>query len=247
MPREFLSENLVHDLFGQTHRVADAATMSKRAILCPKNEHARLINDEVLARLEGPVRTYRSIDRVRAEPGDDEDALQVQYPPEFLHSLNPSGLPPHALHLKIGAVVMALRNLCTDNGICNGTRMIVRDMKDNVILAEVINGAHAGHIQMIPRVPLDTSSDPRVPFTHVRHQFPIRLAYAMTINKSQGQTLDRVGLLLPEPVFSHGQLYVACSRVRNGESLKIQVIDGEKQGLVDGGTITDNVVYPEVL
>ncbi len=122
-----------------------------------------------------------------------------------------------------------------------------RDMKDNVILAEVINGAHAGRVEMIPRVPLDTSSDPRVPFTHVRHQFPVRLAYAMTINKSQGQTLDRVGLLLPEPVFSHGQLYVACSRVRNGESLKIQVIDGEKQGLINGDTITDNVVYPEVL
>jgi ATP-dependent DNA helicase PIF1 len=152
----------------------------------------------------------------------------VQYPPEFLHSLNSSGLPPHALNLKIGAVVMALRNLCIDNGICNGTRMIVRDMKDNVILVEVINGAHAGHVQMIP---LDTSSDPRVPFTHVRHQLPVRLAYAMTINKFQGHTLDRVGLLLPEPVFSHGQLYVVCSRVRNGESLKIKPVHGGRAGL----------------
>ncbi len=138
----------------------------------------------------------------------------MQYPPEFLHSLNSSGLPPHALNLKIGAVVMALRNLCIDNGICNGTRMILRDMKDNVILVEVINGAHAGHVQMIPRIPLDTFSDPRVPFTHVRHQFPVRLAYTMTINKSQGQTLDRVGLLLPEPVFTHGQLYVAYAQRR---------------------------------
>jgi hypothetical protein len=92
------------------------------------------------------VRTYRSIDRVRAEPGDDEDALQVQEPPEFFHSLNPSGLLPHALNLKIGAVVMVLRNFCIEDGICNGTRMIVRDMKDNVILAEVIIGAHAGHV-----------------------------------------------------------------------------------------------------
>ncbi len=50
----------------------------------------------------------------------------------------------------------------------------------------------------------------------------------MTMNKSQGQTFDRLGLLLPQPVFSRGQLYVAFSRVRSQMSAKIQLIKEEK-------------------
>jgi ATP-dependent exoDNAse (exonuclease V) alpha subunit len=69
-------------------------------------------------------------------------------------------------------------------------------------------------------------------------QFPIMLAFAMTINKSQGQTFDRVGLLLISQVFSHGQLYVAMSRIRRSDALKI---------LSSGPNTTKNVVYKEVL
>jgi ATP-dependent exoDNAse (exonuclease V) alpha subunit len=71
-----------------------------------------------------------------------------------------------------------------------------------------------------------------------RRQFPITLAFAMTINKRQGQTFDRVGLLLTSQVFSHGQLYVAMSRVRRSDALKI---------LSSDPTTAKNVVYKEVL
>jgi replication factor A1 len=68
------------------------------------------------------------------------------------------------------------------------------------------------------------------------------VSYAMTINKSQGQTLDFVGLYLKTPVFSHGQLYVVVSRVISRQSLKILIVNE------DGtcGSQTKNVVYPEV-
>jgi len=72
----------------------------------------------------------------------------------------------------------------------------------------------------------------------------------MTINKAQGQTLDKVGIFLPEPVFGHGQLYVAFSRVRKQSDVKIKIIDGPNQGrLIEGSdaTFTKNVVYKEVL
>ena len=54
-----------------------------------------------------------------------------------------------------------------------------------------------------------------------RKQYPLRLAYAMTVNRSQGQTLDHVCLDLRAPPFSHGQLYVALSRVRKKGNLII--------------------------
>nr|CAH7751480.1 unnamed protein product [Callosobruchus chinensis] len=62
-------------------------------------------------------------------------------------------------------------------------------------------------------------------------QFPIRLAFAMTINKSQGQTFDKIGIFLPDPVFTHGQLYVAFSGVRRFDDVKIQIINTTEQGL----------------
>ena len=142
---------------------------------------------------------------------------------------------------------MLLQNLSIGSGLCNGTRMIVRDMNVNVLKVEVITGVLRGSVHLLLRVSLDTSSDVSIPFNLSRRQFPIKLAYGMTINKSQGQTFDRVGLLLPEPVFTHRQLYITCLRVLSEDSLKIQVINGPKQGKTDAVTVTENVAFEEVL
>lgn len=157
---------------------------------------------------------------------------------EFLNSLELSGLPPHILKLKTGAIVMLLRNLNASQGLLNGTRLIVRNMYDNCLDLEIITGERVGQRVFIPKIDL-TPSDTTLPFSFKRRQFPIRLAFCMTINKAQGQTLDRVGIYLPQPVFSHGQLYVAMSRVRSFENLKVQIIPK--------GNTTLNVVFREVL
>ena len=72
-----------------------------------------------------------------------------------------------------------------------------------------------------------------------RTQFPIKLAYAITINKAQGQSLERVGLYLDNQVFSHGQLYVALSRATSPENVAILI--------PNGGDIATNIVYKEAL
>ena len=94
-------------------------------------------------------------------------------------------------------------------------------------------GKYAGESIFIPRIPLVPNGDD-LPVEWKRLQFPVKLSYAMTINRSQGQSLENVGLNLDTPVFSHGQLYVGCSRV------------GNPKNLTPGGK-TKNVVYPEAL
>ncbi|KIN97682.1 hypothetical protein M404DRAFT_159715 [Pisolithus tinctorius Marx 270] len=72
--------------------------------------------------------------------------------------------------------------------------------------------------------------------------FPVHLAYSMTINISQGQTVQHVGLDLRTPVFSHGQLYVALSRCTHPRNIKML---HSGQGHQTNNSM--NVVFNEVL
>jgi len=86
-----------------------------------------------------------------------------------------------------------------------------------------------------------TPSDTRIPFKFQRKQFLLTVSFAMTINKIQGQSLKHVSLYLPSPIFSHGQLYVALSRVTSKEGLKILIYDDDGEDT----DVTSNFVYHE--
>ncbi|XP_035830922.1 ATP-dependent DNA helicase PIF1-like [Helianthus annuus] len=136
---------------------------------------------------------------------------------------------------------MLLRNIDQQNGLCNGTRLQVTFLGKRVIEAEIISGANVGTRTFIPRISM-IPSDKKIPFAFQRRQFPVAVCFAMTINKSQGQSLSKVGLFLKEPVFTHGQLYVALSRVKSREGVKMLILDKDGKPT----NTTTNVVYKEV-
>lgn len=201
--------------------------LRERAILAPKNDHVNEINFKIQEKLPGAITAYQSMD----SPMNQDDA--VNYPIEFLNSLNPPGMPPHRLNLKVGAPIILLRNLKPPK-LCNGTRLVIKTMRANVIEAIILTGKGKGEIVLIPRIPMIPTD---MPFEFKRLQFPVRLSFAMSINKAQGQTLSVCGLQLEEPCFSHGQLYVGSSRVGHPTSLFVNVTDKK----------TRNIVYQNVL
>lgn len=221
-------DQLIHKVFPNLQlRYTDPYWLCERAILAPLNATVDDINSKLLHILPGQPMVYKSVDFVT-----DSDET-VNYPTEFLNSLTIAGLPPHKLTLKVGAPIILLRNLNPPK-LCNGTRLTIKQLTNNLIEATIMTGMAKGEAVFIPKIPLIPSN---TPFPFKRIQFPVKISFAITINKSQGQSLKVVGLNLLEPVFSHGQLYVGCTRVGSQDNLFI---------LSPGGK-TKNIVYNEAL
>lgn len=188
----------------------DEKDYDKTAILAPRNDEVDLLNSKIIQKFrkndeENKLKTYLSADSI------EDDLNSMILPNEVLNSITPSGLPPHKLELKKYAIVILLRNINPRKGLCNGTRMRILQLRETIILCTIISGKFEGTNVIVPRIPLTSTDERYPPFTRV--QFPIKLAFAMTINRGQGQSFGRVGGYLVYHVFSHGQLYVALSRV----------------------------------
>ena len=188
------------------------------------------VNEALLREIDGDLKIYKSIDTVT------NDTEVTEYPSDVLNSLTPAGMPSHRLALKIGAPIMLIRNLDPPK-LCNGTRLQVTQLFDRLVEAKIMIGQFAQEKVLIPRIPMIPSD---FPIEFKRLQFPLKMSFAMSINKSQGQTLDVAGVHLKNPCFSHGQLYVALSRVGSPDKLFILPTDSD-----DGST--ENVVYREML
>ncbi|XP_020978281.1 ATP-dependent DNA helicase PIF1-like [Arachis ipaensis] len=213
--------------------------LKERAILAPTLHMVDEINSFMMSLNSEESKTYYSSDTA-CQSEAHNDLLASVHTPEFLNSIRCSGVPNHELTLKVGTPIMLLRNIDHSAGLCNGTRLVVSKLGRHIIEARSFLGSGNGDKVFIPRMTL-TPSDHRIPFKFQRRQFPIMVSYAMSINKSQGQSLSNVGLILKKHVFTHGQLYVALSRVTHRRGLKILICHDEHEKRK-----TDNVVYKEV-
>ena len=137
-------------------------------------------------------------------------------------------------------------NLNPQNSLVNGTRLVITRCTSHVLAAKA--WTPAGVLQqdevLIPRINFVGDNDGRMPFKMRRRQFPVAPAFAMTINKSQGQTLSTVGIFMTDQVFSHGQMYVALSRATSERGIKVLNLD---TAYVQNPRKVQNVVWHEVL
>ncbi|KAI0769662.1 hypothetical protein BD413DRAFT_477220 [Trametes elegans] len=133
-------------------------------------------------------------------------------------------------------------NFAPDRGLVKNTRVVVMHIGRRIVTVRILRG-----IGGVSSVDAEDVVISRIPFTAalesghrlVRRQFPLAPAYATTFNSCQGLTLDVVGVDLTRPVFSHGQLYTALSRIRHRTHAKVRLRRGQ--------TSTRNVTYHEIL
>ena len=241
----------------------DPEWLAARAILTPLNATVDAINAQVTEAFPG-----EAIELLSSDIASETDAIAVTE--ELLNTLHVPNFPAHELRLKPRMPLMLLRNVSPPDGLCNGTRLIFHRVVGSggrrLLECEIASGskAHIGDIVYLPRLTLD-SDDDAFPFKWSRRQFPVRRAralpvallsaasslaasqvrpaFAMTINKAQGQTLKRVGLYLPDSCFTHGQLYVAASRVGLPAHLRFAVPWDEETGSFR----TRNIVFRDAL
>jgi hypothetical protein len=208
-----------------------------RCVLTPIGRDVAILNADLLESVPGQNHEYLSSDTLEEQQEEDGGyAVAV----EVLNTISPSGYPLHRLNLKVNSVVIVLRNINPSLGMCNGTRVIVTHCKTYVVEGKILDGNFQGNTVVIPRIDFIIEQGPDSIVTFRRRQFPLMLAYAMTINKAQGQTLGTVGIYLRNQVFAHGQLYVALSRCGNPSNIRVHSTDVPH-------AVVDNVVYPEVL
>jgi len=162
------------------------------------------------------------------------------YPVEYLNSINCSGLPLAKLALKVGCPIMVLWNINPGEGVCNGSHGILTCATPWVLEVQLLTGEHAGELIFIPQMGI-IPNETQVPFKLWHVQFPVQLCFAMTINKSQGQSVNHVGIDARSAVFTHGQFYVVISQVTSVHNIKI-IWDNQQLN-----PATKNIVYPEVL
>ena len=193
----------------------------KRLILSPTNRMVDMINFEIIETINSPEQEYLSIDHPSSENPFAYNA--ADYDVAQLNRLTPTGMPAHSIKLRVGSVIVLLVNLNTQKALCNGTRLIVRRLHQNLIEAETINIGNNDRGVTVGICRVRTNyTDPRPDgVSFERFQFPVRVAFCMTITKAQGQTSERLGIDFSDEPFAHGQLYTALSRARSSEFIRI--------------------------
>ncbi|XP_074376960.1 uncharacterized protein LOC141718475 [Apium graveolens] len=163
IPRKYMVEkktNTVKDIVDVTYpdfmkNYTTESYLKKRAILTPINAIIDEVNSHVLNLIPGITHSYLSQDSIDTETGNNDNDYESSFPIEYLSSINMPSIPKHDLKLKVGAVVMLMRNLNQIMGLCNGTRMVLTKCPKNNVECQLLTGSHAGTKVLIPRIEME--------------------------------------------------------------------------------------------
>ena len=222
-------EEAISSLFSEvemSHDIESKLDMAKKAILAFKNETVDHINacciDYLKTASEATeLKSYDScFEWVSHTDGDlSETSLKdTGVSKEALQDVDVPGEAQRTLFLKLGALVMFTRNVNLACGVANGTKGIVRRISRFRVDVEVATGPNRGEIFSCPRF---NHKIRRRVFCFNRLQFPLKLAYALTVHKAQGMTLDKCVIDFRSHTTHHGCTYTALSRVRLPEHLAV--------------------------
>lgn len=223
-----------------SHILSDPSSCLKRAILCPTNAQVNMYNNSIVSRIDGIQRSYLAADSL--QEAEEVGLLPPQSVLNYVAAHTPPGLPQHMLNIKVNAIYRLMRNFSVDTGLVKNTRVIATNIGTRLVTIRILRGIGGGCFIDGEDILL-----PCINFSHALHsghtllhrQFPLSPAYATTFNSCQGLTLDQVGVDLTTPVFSHGQLYTALSRIRHCNHARIL--------LPTQSHSTTNVTYHDLL
>jgi hypothetical protein len=177
----------------------------------------------ILHCIEGETRTYLAADSIK-----EADECGLSLPSvclDYVTRQTPPGLPSHRLMIKKGAMYQLLWNFLIDKGLVKNVQVVVTEVGTSLITVRIVQD-NASPLQVEKEILL-----PCITFTHLLHsghmlsrqQFPLMMTYCTTFNSCQGLNLDAVAVDLTRPVFSHGQLYIALSRIRHHLHTRIRL------------------------
>lgn len=226
--------------------IVDPVFCLRRCILAPTNSQVDAYNLAILNLLPSNPRLFCAADSLEEhmDISDDSESDILPTPDavlDYVSKVRPNGMPDHTLLIKLGGVYRLLRNFSVDRGLVKNTRVVVTGIGQKLITVHLLKPASStlssDYDILLPRITFKET----LPSGHtlLRKQFPLAPAYASTFHSCQGLTLDYVGIDLTRPVFTHGQLYTALSRVRHRNNMMILLPDGQKT--------TTNVTYHEIL
>jgi ATP-dependent DNA helicase PIF1 len=166
--------------------------------LYSKNSEVDRINLQELARLGKPLATYR---------------LEITGSHDMTLKYAKSANIPDVFEVCEGAQVMLSRNINVEGGLANGSRGVVTEVTLDGVVVKFLNGRE----ELVKYYEVKLENEPAIKFRYL----PLKLAWATSIHKSQGMTLDAIQIDIGASIFAYGQAYTALSRARRLDSVKI--------------------------